>query len=562
MAYFEDSSIDTPVIDDGLVVQYQLNGLKAPTVSFNRDFTDLNHMMVVAAEAYPRIESNSSDAIRIDFQYQLDNDYFSSIEAGIRSSKREYSLERGRFVHGVSDQSGRNGQYITYGQDSEGNITEVSRFQPYRLSSDEVTISTLGGDFGNMPQYLTVDVDQIQNSWIPNVDQTPTTDWNNAWTLTQNNIIEENVTAAYIQANIDTELGNFPVRGNLGLRAVETEQMSTGLIDVGPGNGDPLADDNGLVYDGFVLGTEGITYTDYLPSLNLTFALDDDHLIRFAAAKVLARADMNSLALSGGISVNEREGALFLDYNSSTSPFLRPFYANQIDISYEHYFTETDGAFIVALWNKDITNFVGEVTEKDFDLSQIGIDIPPLFDNNDVPIQLEDGNYTHAENNAEGGYMRGIEVSYTQTFDFLPDLWSGLGVNINWSYTDSEITRPSAVPGETGQDAPLEGLSNRVFSGTIFYDYDEKLNARVSVRHRGPYLSRQIAIGSEQSAYFNEETIYSAQMSYNFSDNLQAVVSVDNLTDEPNISYFGDTNRTGTIQYFGRTIYFGVNYNL
>jgi phosphoribosylformimino-5-aminoimidazole carboxamide ribotide isomerase len=561
MAYFEDSCIDPPELDDNLEVQYQLHGLAAPTVSFNRDFTDINHMMVVAAEAYPRIESNSSDAIRIDFQYELDNDYFSSIEAGIRSSKREYSLERGRFVYGVSDQSSRNGQYITYGQDTDGNIIEVERFQPYQLSSGEVTVSTLGGDFGNMPQYLTVDAGQILNSWIPNVDQTPTTDWNNAWTLTQNNIIEENVTAAYIQANIDTELGGFPVRGNLGLRAVETEQMSTGLIDVGPGNGDPLADDNGLVYDGYVRGTDGVTYTDYLPSLNLTFALNDDQLIRFAAAKVLARPDMDTLALNGGISVNEREGTLFLDYNSSTSPFLRPFYANQIDISYEHYFSETDGAFIVALWNKDITNFVGTVTERNFDLSQIGIDIPPLFDQNGVPFQFEDGDYTHAENNDEGGYMRGIEVSYTQTFDFLPGLWSGLGANINWSYTDSEITRPSAVPGEVGQEAPLEGLSNRVFSGTLFYDYDEKLNARVSVRHRGPYLSRQIAIGSSQSAYFNEETIYSAQMSYNFSDNLQAVVSVDNLTDEANISYFGETNRTGTIQYFGRTTYFGVNYN-
>lgn len=562
MAYFEDSSVDTPVIDDGLVVQYQLNGLQAPTVSFNRDFTDLNHMMVVSAEAYPRIESNSSDAIRIDFKYELSNDYFSSIEAGFRSSKREYTLERGRFVHGVSDQSARNGQYITYGQDENGNTIEVERFQPYQLSADEVTVSTLGGDFGNMPQYLTIDVNQIQNSWIPNVDQTPTTDWNNAWTLTQNNIIEENVIAAYIQANIDTELGNFPVRGNLGVRAIETEQMSTGLLDVGPGNGEAIADDNGLVSDNYVRGTDGVTYTDYLPSLNLTFALDENRLIRFAAAKVLARPDMNTLALSGGVSVNEREGALFLDYNSSTSPFLRPFYANQIDISYEHYFSETNGAFVFAIWNKDITNFVGSITEQDFDLSQIGIDIPPLFDENDVPIQFEDGDYTHAENNAEGGYMRGVEIAYTQTFDFLPDLWSGLGININWSYTDSEITRPSAVPGETGQDAPLEGLSNRVSSGTLFYDYDEKLNARVSVRHRGPYLSQQIAIGSAQSAYFNEETIYSAQVSYNFSDNLQAVVSVDNLTDEPNISYFGETNRTGTIQYFGRTIYFGVNYNL
>lgn len=563
LAYFEDASADTPIIDDGVVLDYQLNGLESPTVSFNRDFTDVNHMMVVAAEAYPRIESNSSDAVKIDFKYELDHEYFSSIEAGFRKSKREYSLERGRFVYGVSDQTSRSGQYITYGQDADGNTIEVERFQPYQLSSSEVTASNIGGDFNNMPQYLALDVDQILNSWIPNVDKTPTTDWNNAWTLTQNNVIEENVTAAYIQANIDAELGSIPVRGNIGMRAVETEQMSTGLLDVGPGNGEPIADDNGLVNDGFVRGTEGTTYRDYLPSLNLTFALNEEQLIRFAAAKVLSRPNMDTLALNGGISLNEREGTVFLDYNSSTSPFLRPFYANQIDISYEHYFSETDGAFVVALWNKDITNFVGSITEKDFDLSQIGIDIPPIFDPvTDVPILFEDGNYTHAENNGEGGYMRGIEIAYTQTFNFLPDLWSGLGVNINWSYTDSEITRPSSVPGEAGQDAPLEGLSNRVFSGTIFYDYDEKLNARISARHRGPYLSQQIAIGSAQSAYFNEETIYSAQMSYNFSDNLQAVVSVDNLTDEPNISYFGDTNRTGTIQYFGRTIYFGVNYNL
>ncbi len=563
LAYFEDSSLDTPIIDDGVVVQYQLDGLESPTVSFNRDFTDLNHMMVVAAEAYPRIESNSSDAVKVDFTYELDNEHISGIEAGFRISKREYSLERGRFVYGVSDQTSRSGQYITYGQDADGNTIEVERFQPYQLSADEVTVSTVGGDFNAFPQYLALDVDQILNSWIPNVDQTPRTDWNNAWTLTQNNVIEENVTAAYIQANIDTELGDYPVRGNIGIRAVETEQMSTGLIDVGPGNGEQIADDNGLVVDNYIRGVEGVTYTDYLPSLNLTFSLSDSQLLRFAAAKVLARPDMDTLALTGGVSVNEREGALFLDYNSATSPFLRPFYANQFDLSYEHYFTETDGAFTAAIWNKDITNFVDSITERNFDLAQIGIEIPQLFDpQTGVPINFEDGDYTHAENNGEGGYIRGVELAYTQTFNFLPGAWSGLGANINFSYTESEITVKSQVPGEIDEPSPIEGLSPRVYSATLFYDYEEKFNARVSARHRAAYLSQQIAIGSAQSAYFEEETIWSAQMSYNFSDNLQAVISVDNLTDEANISYFGDTNRTGTIQYFGRTIYFGVNYNM
>jgi len=76
------------------------------------------------------------------------------------------------------------------------------------------------------------------------------------------------------------------------------------------------------------------------------------------------------------------------------------------------------------------------------------------------------------------------------------------------------------------------------------------------------YLSEQIAVGDSESAYFQEETIISAQMSYNFTENLQAVLSADNITDEPNMSYFGDTSRTGTIQYFGRTIYFGINYTM
>jgi phosphoribosylformimino-5-aminoimidazole carboxamide ribotide isomerase len=563
LAYFEDSSLTTPVIDDGVVVQYQLDGLESPTINFNRDFTDINHMMVVAAEAYPRIESNSSDAVKIDFRYDLDSEIFSSFEAGLRSSKREYSLERGRFVYGVSDQSSRSGQYITYGQDADGNTIEVERFQPYQLSQDEVTVSSIGGDFDGLPQYLALDVDQILESWIPDVDKTPKTDWNNAWTLTQNNVIEENVTAAYIQANIDTEFSDIPVRGNFGVRVVETEQMSTGLLDVGPGNGEPIADDSGLVVDNYVRGTDGVTYTDYLPSVNLTFTLSDDQLIRFAAAKVLARNDMDSLALTGGVSVNEREGSLFLDYNSNTSPFLRPFYANQIDISYEHYFSETDGAFVFAIWNKDITNFVGSVTEENFDLSRIGIDVPQLFDpDTGVPIIFEDGDYTHAENNAEGGYIRGVEIAYTQTFNFLPGAWSGLGANINFSYTDSEISLPSLVPGEIGEPSPLPGLSPRVYSGTVFYDYDDKFTARVSARHRAGYVNEQIATGSTEPAYFNGETIISAQMSYNFSDNLQAVLSVDNLTDEVNSSFFGDTNKSGTGQYFGRTIYFGVNYNL
>ncbi len=569
LAYFEDSSAETPIIDDNIILSYELNHLGIPSVEFNQDFTSLDNMMVTSAESYPRIEENASDAIRLDLNYKLDNEYVSSIEAGVRVSKREYELSRGRFLYGTTDFNMRNGQYISYaGTDEDGNPIEVARYAPFLLTSDMVDVTSIGGDLSGMPAFLAINNDQILNAWIPNVDRTPLGRWDHSWTMSQNNLVEEEVTAAYIQANLDMELFDIPVSGNLGLRVVESEQKSTGLINVGAGNGDVILDDRGIASDEWIRGTVGIKYTDYLPSLNLNFSLTDNDQLRFAFAKVLARPDMDDMANSGNFQFNSRADGNYIDLNSDTSPKIRPFYADQIDISYEHYFSDTDGALVIALWNKDIKNFPDKLEELHFDYQAAGITVPPIPDEFSIdPVTGEDvlwqnGTYTHLENNGEGGYIRGVEIAYTQTLQFLPGPFSGLGVNLNFSYTESEIQRPSNVPGEEDLLAPMEGLSPRVYSATLFYDYEEVFNARLSARHRAAYLGEQIAIGSGQSAYFTDETIVSAQMSYNFTENLQTVISVDNLSDEPNISYFGDTSRTGTIQYFGRTVYFGVNYSL
>ncbi|MGL1958052.1 MAG: TonB-dependent receptor [Colwellia sp.] len=576
LAYFEDSSAAVPVIDDNIILSYELNGLDLPNIQFNQDFTDLNHMMVTSVESYPHVESNSSDAIKIDFIYQLDNDFFSSIEAGIRVSTRDYEVSRGRFVYGTTDGAMRNGAYVskTPNDGCESFEDEGETYYsctPFQLTSEYATTTTIGGDLSYLPGFLSVNNDKIIDAWIPNVDRTPLSTWEHGWTMTQGNKVKEDVTAIYLQANIYTELFTIPLTGNIGIRAVETEQSSTGLLNVGAGNGDAMTDDAGVVSDEWIMGTEGVTYTDYLPSLNLNFQITDNDQLRFAYAKVMARPEMPTMANSGAWSFDvnrDGDGRNYVGLNSSTSPLLRPFYANQIDISYEHYFTETDGAFIFAIWNKDIKNMVSESSDKNFDFEAAGLSIPntptdKVEDDDGNVLLWENGTYDHAENNGDGGYIRGVEIAYTQTFGFLPGAWSGLGANINFSYTESEILVPSKVPGEEGEPGPLEGLSPRVYSATLFYTgLDEKLDMRVSARHRAEYLSEQLAIGEEQSAYFADETIISAQASYRFTDNLQAVISVDNLTDEPNISYFGSQARTGTIQYFGRTIYFGVNYTM
>ncbi|MCJ8318394.1 MAG: TonB-dependent receptor [Colwellia sp.] len=569
MAYFEDSSAATPIIDDNIILSYQLNGLNNPDIAFNQDFTDTDHMMVTSTESYPHIEANSSDAIRVDFIYQLESNIFSSVEFGVRASKRDYELSRGRFLYGTTDFNMRNGQYITYGTDADGNSIEIERFAPFALDESNSTVSSIGGDLSGMPGFLSVDNDSILDAWIPNVDRTPVRDWDHSWTMTQGNLVEEEVLAAYAQVNLDTELFGLPLTGNIGLRYVSSEQSSTGLVSVGSGNGEAIYDDVGGVSYDWERKKISDSYSDFLPSFNLNFQLTDDDQLRFAYAKVMSRPDMPTMANSGNFdwTYDKDESRYQVNLDSSTSPFLRPFYANQFDISFEHYFTETEGAFVFALWYKDIDNMVGDAVDKNFDYAAAGIDVPTtpdnkLVDENGDVIDYVNGTYSHAENNADAGYMRGIEIGYTQTFSFLPGYFAGLGANVNFSYTESEIEVESQVPGEDGELGPIEGLSPRVLSATVFYDWDDKFSARFSSRYRSAYLSQQIAIGDSQSAYFEEETIFSAQMSYNFTENFQAVISADNITDEPNISYFGDTVRTGTIQYFGRTIYFGVNYKM
>ena len=185
--------------------------------------------------------------------------------------------------------------------------------------------------------------------------------------------VYEEVVSTYLMLNIDTEIGKLPVTGNIGIRRVDTDQSATVLENVG---GDPqlgaqyIVDDNGIVNDLYAPSVLGIKYTDYLPSLNLNFKVSDATQIRFAAAKVMARAPINRLAGDASASVNN-DGEI--NGSSTNNPFLKPFYANQYDISYEQYFEDTDGALVVAAFYKNIDSFIDTIAIENFDFKGMAL---------------------------------------------------------------------------------------------------------------------------------------------------------------------------------------------
>ena len=549
-----DANADKPLFDENVSISYLLNGLDLPDIGFNQAdaFSDVNRVMVSKYGIYPYQNEDEVTAYRLDFLHQLDNDFLSSVEFGVRYSDRTYSNDRSVFE---------------YGNDGAFSSTEP----PLQLTDDMTTVVDWEGEFDYFPSYLAIDLDAALAAWFPEGVPQPVQTWGNAngvidpmgytsnysWSVLQSGDVFEKVLAAYVMVNIDTEIGGLPITGNVGLRRVDTEQSATMLQNVA---GDPslgaqyIVDEVGIVNNYYAPTVQGIEYTDYLPSLNLNFKITEESQIRFAAAKVMSRPPINRLAGDISASVND-EGEI--NGSSTNNPFLKPFYADQFDLSYETYFEE--GAFVAALFYKNIDSFIDTVALTDFDFKGNGFNVPDYIVDpvSGEQIETTNGTYTTAVNNAEGGYIRGLELAYTQVFASLPDAWSGLGVNASYSYTESEVQSLTNLGGDSVVQS-LPGLSNNVASVTLFYSY-EGFETRISARYRDEFVSEQVAI-NEQVVNFDAETVFDYQASYQVTEGLGLLFQVNNLTDEPTKSYFGTPQKTGTLQYFGREFFLGFTY--
>ena len=92
--------------------------------------------------------------------------------------------------------------------------------------------------------------------------------------------VKETITTAFVKADIDTELLGKPLRGNLGVQAVNADQKSNAFSIQG-GTTSPTS--------------RGTDYTDWLPSMNLTWQVASDQNVRFGLARQITRPRMDDL---------------------------------------------------------------------------------------------------------------------------------------------------------------------------------------------------------------------------------------------------------------------------
>ena len=290
--------------------------------------------------------------------------------------------------------------------------------------------------------------------------------------------------------------GNIKLDGNIGLRYVADDITSTGSIGAptaaqlgvtdpfsvrcppptlppGVPAGTPIPPPTGVCAQGpdnyaklqqFATGTTTTNvannkYHYFLPSLNLKFGLNRDMLIRFAASRVLTRPDLADIRNFVSVGLSGDGSALSA---TAGNPYLKPALASQFDLTYEWYFARV-GSLTIDAFYKDVYHFFYQ----------------NIFDRSITSNGITLATQVRGPDNFNGhGKIKGVEVAYQQTYDFLPGLLSGIGTSLSYTYLQSKGLPNSFLNGGSPSNnspikpgsLPLEQLSKHNVNAAVFYE--------------------------------------------------------------------------------------------
>ena len=360
--------------------------------------------------------------------------------------------------------------------------------------------------------------------------------------LGNNTAVSEKDTGGYVEATWDTTVAGLPLRGNVGVRYVQTDQTARGYTFV---NGSPLS----------VVSTH--KYSDTLPSMNVVLTPFDNFQIRFAAAKVMARPNLGSLTPATTVNVSGATRSV-----SSGNPNLNPFRAKAYDLAFEWYFNR-DSLLSLALFRKEIDTFVQTKQQISvFHNNAFGIpdSVATAACGTLSGCDATSTNWTFTVPvNTKGGPVEGFEVNYQQAFKFLPGAFANTGVLLNYTSVKSSINYVNGA-GVVVATNDLTGLSRNSYNATLYYE-DDRISARVSAAHRAKYLTR--VPGQEAGTDVdgtNGTTNIDASFQYTWSDHLKFTVEGVNLTDEFQDQYNDSSNRVSFYHHTGREYLVGFRY--
>ena len=368
--------------------------------------------------------------------------------------------------------------------------------------------------------------------------------WCGAECGAQSPAVTETVNSVYLMTEFKFADWALPVRGDLGVRYIETDQESVGFI--------PTTAPAGAPYPTYAKQANvDRTYDNVLPSTNVVVEFAPSLLGRLSFAKVMSRPELGTLIPSGSITTTTRTGSV-------GNPYLESIHAKTYDAALEWYFDE--GALAsIAYFEKDIDTYI-QVISSLVPYTELGLPNSLLDGTSASPADLFTVNRSA---NTPGGPLKGFELNLQLPLTFLPGFWSDFGVLANYMHVDSDINyilqSANGVPTLTTTNA-LAGLSKEAASGTIYYEND-LFSFRTTGSYRGAYLRAIPSGGNDSDVMGNLPTFFvDASASYNLTENIKLILEAQNLTDERNTLYI-DSKREDPLfeTVIGRTFTLGIS---
>ena len=534
---------------DGVFSQ---SGDKLPSIIHSDPdaFTSADNLALRTFKSQEKITNNDETAYRFDvvIDEPLGLDWVSSLKAGVRVTEREYGYTESKveikdiYKKAFNDSDGSlatlwiddfnaafPGSYTTTSHANSFDQIGLSGQNDLLAFADYNGLSNPSNTFSQLQQLLAGTNYATTGSLADNLKASDSAFRD----------ITEDTAAIYVSAYLDFD----DITAIVGGRYITTDLESA------------------VIRDGSkVVGTND--YSDFLPSLNVTYSYSDDTVVRFAAAKVMRRADFGQLSPAFDVDnsiVTATQGSIDLD----------PYRATQFDISVEHYFGEGNMVSF-AVFYKDVESFLNNestciadpstsstqnVTEWQSvcQLTTAGVNNTDMVFSNSTQFNDTDGTAhvaglrdagltgidTKKDTNGENGKVQGFEIGYQQFFDFLPDAWSGLGIGANYTYADSE--QPNGNP--------LLDISKNTYNLQVFWEY-EGFSTRLAYNYRDSFLDTEsekrvvaingkASIADDNSVYGNNYRDDRGQLdfsaSWDINEHFTLVGNATNLTGEPSV---------------------------
>ncbi|WP_089041873.1 TonB-dependent receptor [Pseudomonas fluorescens] len=327
--------------------------------------------------------------------------------------------------------------------------------------------------------------------------------------------IREDINAGYLMNTVDIDDWRFIV--GMRYEGTEFEAKGTGATD------------------GQFSATETKRrYHHWLPGLHARYQIDKNTQVRAAWTKSVVRPTFGQLA--PGFVIDDDEATF-------GNPDLKPLESSNLDLGIEHFMGRA-GTVSAFVFYKDIQNFVY---------------------NTDVAGTGAWANFAEAHTfaNGDSAKLYGLELAYSQKFDWLPAPWNGLmiGANSTFSRSSADIEGFDSASGRNRKrNISLPNQSDTVGNLMLGWE-DDTLSLRLSANYKSAYLYELASINDKaHDLHVDAQTFVDFSARYSLTKNLQVSFEAQNLTDESYFVYTGHRSYNGQYEEYSPTYKLGLTF--